>query len=180
MQRALGHLHQVWPRSVSFDSLLQTAAAQSGDRPTAQPVDRLKSEADDLKSSLIRCYRQKRVELSTLPARFVVDLSEKPVASPLARAQALKGNTVTNLRHEAGQLNEFGREVIRLLDGNHDCPAIVEKLIHEVELGRITLKRDVPDVTGDPSGRSKTLREAAGDSLEDCLKKLARFALLVA
>ena len=136
--------------------------------------------AEELRSGLIRCYRQKRLELGTLPPSFVVVASDKPTASPLAHAQAIGGNTVTNLRHEAGQLNEFGREVLALLDGNHDRAAIVDALAEAVKTGRVTLKRPDPDVMPGVNGRLRTLPEAVEDSLEDCLKKLARFALLVA
>jgi hypothetical protein len=110
----------------------------------------------------------------------VVNLSEKPMASPVARAQAKTQTNVTNLRHEAGRLNEFGCEVLALLDGSHDRAAMVAKLARAVETGRIALKRNDPDVAPGSGGRVRTLAEAVEDSLEDCLKKLARFALLVA
>jgi hypothetical protein len=127
---------------------------------------------------LVRCYSQKRVELGTLPPSFVLSPGPKPVASPVARAQAQTGDTVTNLRHEAGQLNDFGREVLCALDGTNNREAIVARLVEAVENGRITLPRKSQSVA-EPGAHQKTLEESAQDSLDDCLRKLARFALLI-
>jgi SAM-dependent methyltransferase len=167
---ALGHLHANWPLSVPIESLVEAVRTQGSGA----------SGPEDMKADFVRAYRQKRVELSTLPPMFVLNLSDRPAASPLARMQARTGNTVTNLRHEAGQLNDFGREVLCLLDGSQDRAAIVARLVDAVATGRITLKRKDPDLTPGPDGRLRSLEEAVEDSLEDCLRRIARFALLVA
>jgi SAM-dependent methyltransferase len=180
LTRALGHLHQIWPLSVSVESLVQAVQTQTSGSVSERTADQMTSQAEDLNAGFTRCYRQKRVELRTLPPEFVVNPSEKPTASRLAREQATTSNTVTNLRHEAGQLNEFGREVVAMLDGSHDRSVMVARLAQGVEAGRISLKRSDPDVTPGPDGRLRTLHEAVEDALEDCLKKLARFALLIA
>jgi hypothetical protein len=180
LTRALGYLHQIWPLSVPIESLVQAVQAQVSGSVSERPADQMTSDALDLSAGFYRCYRQKRVELRTLPPAFVVNPSEKPTASRLAREQATTGDTVTNLRHEAGQLNEFGREVLAMLDGIHDRSVMVATLAEGVEMGRITLKRSVPDVTPGPDVRHRSLHEAVEDSLEDCLKKLAGFALLIA
>jgi len=179
VKAALEHLHQIWPLSLPFESLLHALRARmkAVDDPQASHVT---PGAEELKSGLIHCYNKKRVELNTIPPSFVLTISDKPIASPVARMQARSGNTVTNLRHEAGQLNEFGREVLSMLDGSHDRASIVGKLIQSVESGRVTLSRKESDVTKGPAGHAKTVEEAAQDSLDDCLKKLARFALLTA
>jgi methyltransferase-like protein len=178
LQAAIRHLHQVWPRSVPFDSLVQAARTQMSARANPPAVS-MTHHAEDLKAGLIRCYNQKRVELSTLPPMFVLSVNDKPIASPLARMQAQTGNTVTNLRHEAGQLNDFGREVLSLLDGSHDRPAIVAKLMPAVESGRIVLKQADPKASPGEAAAQSAVREAVEVTLEDCLKKIARFALLV-
>ena len=134
LRAAFCQLYQVWPLSIPFESLLQ-AARSSIDPSTDPEAARRAHDAQELKSSLIRCFNQKRLELSTIPPSFVASVSEKPIASPLARLQARAGNTVTNLRHEAGQLNEFGREVLSLLDGNHDNTTIVARLIQSARTG---------------------------------------------
>jgi SAM-dependent methyltransferase len=97
-------------------------------RRTSRPQDRV-AQARDLAADLLRSFHSNLVELHTHMPPFVLGVSERPVASPLARFQAAGGTTVTNLRHEAGQLNEFGRHVLRHLDGRHDRAAILERLV---------------------------------------------------
>ena len=179
LKAALNHLHQIWPLSVPFESLLEASSLEMA-ASTGQHSARQASERAELTAGLLRCYNQKRVELGTLPPSFVLSPSQKPVASPVARAQAQTGNTVTNLRHEAGQLNDFGREVLYALDGTNDREAIVAGLVEAVKNGRITLPRKARSVATGPGDREKTLKESAQDSLDDCLEKLARFALLIA
>jgi SAM-dependent methyltransferase len=179
LRSALGQLHRIWPLSVPFDTLFEAASAQIGSLADPRAFS-VKPGAQGLKADLLRCYNQKRLELTTLPPMFVLNLSDKPIASHLARIQAQSGNTVTNLRHEAGQLNDFGREVISLLDGTHDRPAMVAKLVRAVEAGRVTLKQADPKANPGPAGCQTTLEEAVGKTLEDCLKKITRFALLIA
>jgi hypothetical protein len=179
VKAALGHLHEIWPLSLPFESLLQAVRTRMGASPDPQ-ASAITPGIEGFRSGLIRCYNQKRVELNTLAPAFVMTISENPVASPVARMQAQIGHTVTNLRHEAGQLNDFGREVLSLLDGSHDRAAIVARLIQSVEAGRITLKRNDPDSGPGSPGGVRPLDEIAQESLDDCLKKLARFALLIA
>ena len=145
LKAALDHLHRVWPLSLTFESLLQVAGADT-------------AEALKLVTGLLRCFGQKRVELNTLPPLFVTELSDRPVATPLARVQSQTSSVVTNLRHEAGQLNEFGREVISVLDGNHYLAAIVARLIQASEQGRITLPQKEQSVAVGSAGYEQTLK----------------------
>ncbi len=171
--KALEHLHRCWPLSMSFESLL--GAAQPGLEESAGPetIETIRLRAE-LRSGLLRCYDQKRVELCTRPPSFVGHVSNAPVASALARVQARTGNMVTNMRHESGQLNEFGREVICLLDGVHDRAAIIEELMRALSENRITIKR-----TGGEDDALRPLEEIVEEALDDCLRKISRFALLV-
>jgi len=176
---ALGHLNEIWPLSVSFPSLLQAVGNRVGTVATAENAPLGSREASDLRSDLLRCYSLKLVELNILPPSFVVEISEKPIASTLARLQAAVGNTVTNLRHEAGQLGDFGRSVLGWLDGTHDRQAILSLLIQSVKAGRLTVPRTEPTVGGQPVGRERPLEVVLEELLDRCLKKFARFALFV-
>jgi hypothetical protein len=142
LRAVLDRLANIWPAQVPWASLVR-----AGD--------------EDLASDLDCAYRLKLVEFRTHEPHFVATLSERPIASPLARYQAGLGPTVTNLRHEGGQLNEFSRLVLRQLDGRRDRAAIIEVL-------RQSQKEGQP-APGD---------EDPGRMLDRCLEKLARFALL--
>ncbi len=179
LEAALYRLQQLWPLAVSFESLLEKVKIELQESIGVQSAGS-PGEAQALAAGLIRCFGQKRVELSTLPPKFVVEISDRPVASALARVQAQLGETVTNLRHEAGTLNDFGREVLWLLDGDHDRPALLEKLGRAAREGRFTLRATESNAGGTPSQRGTGPEDVLEESLDDCLKKLARFALLFA
>jgi SAM-dependent methyltransferase len=145
LRAVLDHLASLWPAQVPWTSLVTASD-------------------EHLASDLIRGYKLKLVELRTREPVFVATLSDRPVASPLARYQAGLGPAVTNLRHEGGQLNEFSRLVLRQLDGRRDRDAILEVLLRSQRDGQL-----VPPIPN----------EADLDPMLDrCLEKLARFALL--
>ncbi len=176
---ALAHLGEIWPLSLPFPSLLPAARSRMATSSNSMAT-RTTTDADELGSGLLRGYTEKRIELSTQPPSFVVAISNQPLASPLARLQAQVGKTVTNLRHEAGQLSDFGSHVLPLLDGKRDRAAILDTLIQSTENGRITLPSTDPGAARWSSGRARTRRDLLEEMLDDCLKKFARFALLVA
>ena len=108
-KKEVGHLHQVWPLSVPVDLLVQAARTLMGGDAASEPhTDRMTAAAEELRSGLIRCYRQKRWSSVHFRRRLWSLPAISPPRAQLARSQAIGGNTVTNLRHEAGQLNEFG------------------------------------------------------------------------
>ncbi len=179
LEAALCQLQQLWPLAVSFESLLEKVKIKVQESTDVQSAGS-KGVAQALEAGLIRCFGQKRVELGTLPPEFVVEISDRPVASALAREQARLGATVTNLRHEAGTLNAFGREVLCLLDGDHDRAALLEELGRAAGEGRFTLRAAESNAGGATSQRGRAAEDVLEQSLDDCLKKLARFALLVA
>jgi hypothetical protein len=66
-------------------------------------------------------------ELSATRPAFTLALSDRPKASPLARAQAAAGATmVASLNHRAVALRDARlRQLLILLDGAHDRPALI-------------------------------------------------------
>jgi SAM-dependent methyltransferase len=175
LRAVFDHLASIWPAQVPWTSLLVPAFADA-DRTTPGAA----REDDDLASDLVACYRLKVVEIRTHEPVFVSKVSDRPVASPLARYQAGLGPAVTNLRHEGGQLNEFSRSVLRLLDGTRDRAGVLEALIRLRKEGCIIPPPDAPaDSAVDASmPRPGEREEALGTMLDRCFEKLARFALL--
>jgi hypothetical protein len=115
------------------------------------------------------------VELHACPPRFVSDVSERPVASPLAQLQAEAGGQVTNLRHETVPLSDLERQLVRLLDGTRDRSALRHGLEGLVGQGVLEVR--------DGGGRLQDLgrvRAALAGALDQSLPELARAALLVA
>jgi hypothetical protein len=90
--------------------------------PAAAPLARL------LLAGLLKCGAPNAVEFSVNAPRFVVGVSQRPVAMPLARFQAATGTAVANLRHQAVTLCALDRQVLRHLDGSRDRDQLVQVL----------------------------------------------------
>lgn len=81
---------------------------------------------------------------------------------------------MTNLRHELVELDEFGREVIRRLNGATDRAALLRGLVEKVRAGDFTVQKD-GQVVSDPVILESVLR----DSLDQQLQTFAKQSLLV-
>jgi methyltransferase-like protein/2-polyprenyl-3-methyl-5-hydroxy-6-metoxy-1,4-benzoquinol methylase len=115
---ALRTLHDSWPGSIGFEDL---ARVVSGSLDAG--VDEV---GRSLGLSLLRLYVSSRlIELHTTPPAFVSSVSERPVASPLARLQAINSTDITNLRHEPVRLSDAERVLVAQLDGTRSREDVV-------------------------------------------------------
>lgn len=179
LRAAIEHLAAAWPSAVGWESLPGLARARVDPPRRDGHVAEIPGD-EALASDLISCYKLKLVEFRAYKPPFVLEIGERPVASPLARYQAGFGTTVTNLRHEAGRLNEFSRIVLHHLDGSRDRAAILEVLHQSRNEGRLELSGAPSDlVDGLSLGPREASEQALGAMLDRSLEKLARFALLM-
>jgi methyltransferase-like protein len=161
IKAAFCHLSEIWPQSVSFDGLVKAA-------------DPSRSDVQALAAQILEGYAHGFVVLRSRKAPFVTALSDRPVASALARHQAKTGDLVTNQLHESGLVDDFDRHMLQLLDGSNDRKAVVESLAKLVENG--TLRSSNP---GSESSRGEPLRRNLAKAVEDGLGHFAKLALLV-
>jgi methyltransferase-like protein/2-polyprenyl-3-methyl-5-hydroxy-6-metoxy-1,4-benzoquinol methylase len=175
VKAALCCLGEAWPRSLSFEALLDTARARLGspvpDDPAAS-ADRLA-----LARALLTAYAtagKSLVELWLHPPAFVTEVSERPLASPLARWQADRQPNVTNLRHELVSLTEFDRHLLPHLDGTRDRQALVEALVERFRQGVLRITEDETPITD-----AARAQDILAELLDRQLPKLAKTALLV-
>lgn len=162
---ALRRLREACPTPVPFDDLVVAVSAG-----LAMPMDQVASR---LGLSVLRVYLSSRIlELHVAPPPFVVELSERPVASALARLQAAAGTQVTNLRHESVQLGDIERHVVLQLDGTRSARDVVEAMHeHAMALG---LRRE--GVLVDDPAEARALLDT---TVPQVLRRLATGALLV-
>lgn len=116
---ALMVLSEQCQRSLAWEDLLAKATAllPTGLMPTAQDVDVLRAE-------MMHCFVMGLVNFHTLPSAFVVTPGDQPLASKLARHQALTLPSVTNLRHEQVALDDHARKILGWLDGTNSMAAL--------------------------------------------------------
>ncbi|MGL4811021.1 MAG: methyltransferase regulatory domain-containing protein [Beijerinckiaceae bacterium] len=112
----------------------------------------------------------------TEPVPAAATVSAKPRASAVARLDAGRGEASTaSLRHERVALDPAARALLPLLDGQHERPALVQRLLSEAKSGRIGFNENGVPVT-DAAGMAR-LAETATDQL---LTGIARAGLLEA
>lgn len=166
---ALLHLSQQWPRSISFPDLL--AAAR---RLAFSEKDENENRVA-LCEILLRSFAAGITELHVWAPSFVTDVSEHPIASPVARHQNRRTKRITTLRHTGLELNdELSRNLLELLDGTRDFAALVEAMAAVVQAGKATLEANGETVS-DPA----KIREMIAEELPSALNGLARSAVLV-
>jgi methyltransferase-like protein/2-polyprenyl-3-methyl-5-hydroxy-6-metoxy-1,4-benzoquinol methylase len=170
---ALVCLGESWPRPVPFDHLVHLARA----RLTPEQPDVTAEDVHNLGHTLLKCYisaASRLVELWLHPPEMMLDVSERPAVTSLARLQASRSRRVTNVRHEGVDLDNFGRHIVSLLDGQRDRPALVEALLQRVLEGQLTVRENEEPVH-DP----ERLRVILDEALIQVLPRLARLGLLV-
>ena len=171
---AMQILAEVWPNSIAFESLCKEARARI--QPAGVEIDPLQIAQDQqlLGIEIQRSYTARLFELSVLPARFVTTVSEKPVASALARLQAASGLVVTTRRHLTLQLDELSRQLLLLLDGSRDRATLAaDWLAAALQLG-LSIEQGGKQVT-EPT----QIQNIMQDNQERILLYMAKSALLV-
>jgi methyltransferase-like protein len=174
---AMLDLSEKWPRYVSVAELGQCARQRLSGRASSQGA----TEAEELQimgQSLVSAYtaapRPGIVDLRTSPPRYTSSISERPIASPLARYQAESANRVTNLRHEPTTLPELERRLLLNLDGTRGRPELLDILLRLVHRGDLTVEEH-----GQKVEAPVRARELLSNVLEKGLTQLAGMGLLV-
>ncbi len=175
LKAALVSLFEVWPAALSFGELFQAVRDRS--RPVGGGV---MPEGDAevrayLTRVLLQCYQADLVELHRFPPRFTRAVSDRPLASPIARLQAgMESPWVTNLRHHSVELTPFDRLLLQLLDGSRDRTALVQELVQRAQQDLFTVERE-----GQPLRDRALLQETLSDLVQARLHHLAQRALLL-
>lgn len=160
---AVSHLHAVHPRSVPFGELLKISCS-SQTLPSEARTD-VGKDFGILSAFVLRCHKSRLLDLRTCEPHFENRPSERPVASPLARAKVRQGRFVPNLRHDSVAFDdELGRRLLELLDGTRNRSDLLRELNKSVASGISAL----------PEGQSCVTPEL----LEEKLAALAQMALL--
>lgn len=156
---ALMYLKEIHPRYVSFQDLYVTALARSGHRQPG-PADPT-SDAEVLGNNLLLGYTIDLLQLAVHPPRCVSELSPQPLANPLARLQAARGNPVTNQLHRSVWLDPLGRRLMCRLDGAHRRSDLVACVEQAIDAGEVTVRNaDRRATKPDPTTLSGLLDEA--------------------
>jgi hypothetical protein len=116
------------------------------------------------------------MELHVHVPPYVVHVSDKPIASPLARWQARRSDVVPTLHHRSLKLSSvIHRALLALLDGSRDRAALRADVLQVFASGTL----DLLDEDGKPISDMSVVGKAIDDELEEFLQKAARTAMFM-
>ena len=150
-------LAAAWPASVPFTELHQRALALLAE--AGQPEEPPREE--DLAGDLLDLFANGGLALRGVGRPLTNRVSDRPTTSPLVRRQAAAGAPeATNLRHETSLLENYDRQILRHLDGEHTVSDLVERVVEAALQGELDVRRD-----GDPIASAAELREIFAEAL---------------
>jgi methyltransferase-like protein len=115
------------------------------------------------------------VELHLQPDPFVLEVTERPVASRVARWQAARNDRPSSLRHQLCDLHELDRLILPLFDGTRTRDDARQVLVELVRQGRLNVARGGKSVDS-PEAVDLAVRELLNNALE----RFAKLELLEA
>jgi methyltransferase-like protein/cyclopropane fatty-acyl-phospholipid synthase-like methyltransferase len=172
VKAAMQVLRAAFPATVPLDTLRQEAQKVIG----RNPADPMQAAEDNqaVAAALLSAYvGTDMVELHAHPVEFTRAAGEKPVASPVARAQAPRG-AAANRRHELVRLGDLDKHLIPLLDGTNDRAALVEKLSAVAARGEMKVQQNGVALS-DPKQMASAVRAV----IDQALANVARTGVLV-
>jgi SAM-dependent methyltransferase len=160
---ALRRLSALWPASIDHDVLVALAIQDVGSEIGAD----LAEERDRLNTALLALFRAGLLDIRLEPPRLATTISERPVASAVARWQARSTHKVTDLRHRSVALDgPLVAKFLCLLDGSRDPAQLL------AELNAFLADRRAS------SGDTDLPAKATAEEVEMHLRDMARLALL--
>jgi len=123
---AMLHLSEVWPASVSVSELAELARTRARIERTNDP-DALHRNECLLGKLILELNLSGLAELRATPPRLCVQSGDRPIASALARVQAMDGKVITNLRHENVFVGDLVRRLLPELDGSNNRSMLLNK-----------------------------------------------------
>ena len=163
---ALLVLGQRQPTAVAFADLVVAAQAFLGQTMGNEDVQLLAV-------NLLRAfsYSSKLVELHMMALPFVMAVSERPLASPLARYQAQAKLQLVNQRHERVNLDKLSLYLLPFLDGTRTHEDLLALLMQLVAEGIIQVVGEARDTA--------VVQQQMAQELQTVLNWLAKAALLI-
>ena len=162
-----------------FDTLCRQSLARHPDELVAETMRRFAIDDEaGLRAALagpaLDLVMSNAIHLHGGPETWVATLSERPMASRLARYQARHSSWLTNQRHEPVGVDPAAREVIRLVDGRRSRTALIESVKALAERGKLNLQQEGRPVT-DRAAMTRLIPAL----VDQVLGFMARNALLV-
>jgi methyltransferase-like protein len=168
------YLIESQPQRVPFEKLVSEVECRARQELGFVPKPD-QDPASELADFVWLTYSAGLLDLHVHVPPFTTQVSERPVASPLARLEARDGEVITTLHHRSLRLGDsLQRGLVMLLDGTRDHDALRKELLKLFQSGALTL------VEGDkPVSDMQIVEKRIAAETEDVLRGLARTAVLM-
>jgi len=168
------YLIESLPERVPFEKLAREVECRARQKLGFVPKPGLDT-ASELADFVWSTYLVGLLELHVHVPPFVTQVSDRPLASPLARLEAQVGNLVTALNSKSLQLSDaLQRGLVMLLDGTRDHAALRKDLLELFKSGNLTLQEGDQPVTD-----MQIVEKRIDSETEQFLQALARSAVLM-
>lgn len=147
--------------------------------PGSSSLDELCKDTDDqaraeMRDALYRMAMSGMLFLQSEPVNCAIKAGDKPVASPVARADAEAGAAyTTNARHESVALDAGAQVLLPLMDGTRDTKALEAALLEAAQQGTLSFARD-----GAPVTEIKALKTLVSEHLPNSISGITGAGLL--
>lgn len=176
VKAALLILQEAYPANIYFEKLLLAAR----ERLTKAHLDSVTIDQDriTLANALVTAYSVNVIALRTASTKIVPpkDLhtrTQNLFVNKQIRLQASKGQLISNLNHRHIKVDEPMRQILMLLDGTSDRPALLNALYELVDIGQLVIR--------DNKGKALKIKPTSPEletSLITILDALAAWAML--
>jgi SAM-dependent methyltransferase len=132
VRAALHALIDARPASLPFESLLSATRS----RLVSCGAE---ASTEMLGDAMLQCALVKLVDLTTHHERCATRVTQRPIASPLARHESRAGSQVTSLTHAQVRLSDFDRYLLGRLDGTRGVDDLVNDVADASARGALEL-----------------------------------------
>lgn len=167
---ALFHLSEIFPRSVSFDELVENSKnIVKNQSDEAQEFS--ETDVEILKDIVLKIFASDFVSFFTYEPQIASEVGEKPKADEFIRWQAKNSDTLFSRRFRTKKIeDEFSRQLLILCDGENAREQIAEDFREKISDGRLTL--------ADESLKQEFI-ENLPEAIDNQLRQAAKFGLFI-
>ncbi|MCV6638474.1 class I SAM-dependent methyltransferase [Candidatus Albibeggiatoa sp. nov. NOAA] len=175
-QAAVNYLGQQYPQPVVFDDLFKKVLENM--QLQHETEANIKIYREVLSEELLQLYIQNVIELMAYTPAFETKISERPVASPLARWQLKNQKPMANLQCKTGEIDGLTANVLLHLDGERTADDLVKMLSEQVDKGQLQVQIDESKLQPNQT-KEQAIHNTLVAAVNNILANIAKNALLV-
>jgi methyltransferase-like protein/cyclopropane fatty-acyl-phospholipid synthase-like methyltransferase len=167
---ALYHLGNIWSRSISYEELVDESRKLLSEE-SGQDFEITTRDEEILTEVLFKIFCSAMLRFHVHEPYYVTEVSEKPVASPIARWQNEHSDSLTTLLCTQVTFHDpLSKQLLRMLDGTRNSGQLLEELTGFIKSEKFEQSDE----------EKQRILNDLPTQLENSLKGFADMALLIA